>query len=577
VDIVLGVSMAPATIRMVLVEGVNADGVTVDEDGFNVTAAQGSAVSSASEQVIAAILGTRQNAAQGNCHLTSTGVTWSDPTEAAVLRDILVARKIENVMLVSAFLAAAALTQVVGGAIGYDHTALLFIELDTATLAVVDTADGSIADLHRRPLPDDDDDALAELVALVSGVEALATRPDGLFAVGSDGVDVAVIKPQLQAATMLPVSAPEEPDMALARGAALASVSAPLFVSSTTALAYAQVPDWTMSGLVDPRPGGVAHMGAVPQVYDDDAIMGADDRAYSAIPDEEAGAFTVAADKADDATFDESQQRRSPVLLVGSILAVVFIAAVVALEIALAVGIRSTVGLQPNPGGNLLVPTAPAPKVAVAPAPVRAAPIPAPAVVAPKVPVAPAPVPVAPLPVRAAPIPAPAVVAPLVPVLPRVVGPPVQGRGSLPGVGEPQRGGIGGPQRETFGGPQRGGVGGPERGGVGGPERGFGGPERGGFPGFGGGHGGFGGSPGFGGGQGGFPGLGGGHGGFGGFPGFGGGGGHGGFGGLPGFGGGGGHGGFGGSPGFGGGHGGFGGFGGGHGGFGGGFGGHGLR
>ena len=35
-DIVLGVSMAPATIRMVLVEGENADGVTVEEDHFAV-------------------------------------------------------------------------------------------------------------------------------------------------------------------------------------------------------------------------------------------------------------------------------------------------------------------------------------------------------------------------------------------------------------------------------------------------------------------------------------------------------------------------------------------------------------
>ncbi|MDT5321976.1 MAG: hypothetical protein QOD88_4498, partial [Mycobacterium sp.] len=33
-DIVLGVSMAPTTVRMVLVEGENADGVTVEEDNF---------------------------------------------------------------------------------------------------------------------------------------------------------------------------------------------------------------------------------------------------------------------------------------------------------------------------------------------------------------------------------------------------------------------------------------------------------------------------------------------------------------------------------------------------------------
>ena len=37
VGIVLGVSMAPTKVRMVLVEGENADGVTVDQDNFDVT------------------------------------------------------------------------------------------------------------------------------------------------------------------------------------------------------------------------------------------------------------------------------------------------------------------------------------------------------------------------------------------------------------------------------------------------------------------------------------------------------------------------------------------------------------
>jgi hypothetical protein len=72
-------------------------------------------------------------------------VTWTDPGEAAALRDALAACKVENVMLVSAFLSAAALAQVVGASDGYAQTALLFVEPDTATLAVVDTVDGSLA------------------------------------------------------------------------------------------------------------------------------------------------------------------------------------------------------------------------------------------------------------------------------------------------------------------------------------------------------------------------------------------------------------------------------------------------
>ena len=37
VGIVLGVSMAPTKVRMVLVEGESANGVTVDQDNFDVT------------------------------------------------------------------------------------------------------------------------------------------------------------------------------------------------------------------------------------------------------------------------------------------------------------------------------------------------------------------------------------------------------------------------------------------------------------------------------------------------------------------------------------------------------------
>src|SRR5690349_14204470 len=98
--------MAPTAVRMVLVEGENGDGATIEEDNFDVPDSEATL---AADQVISAILGTREGAAEGGYQLASTGVTWTDPIEAAALRDALAARKIENVMLVSAFLAAAAL------------------------------------------------------------------------------------------------------------------------------------------------------------------------------------------------------------------------------------------------------------------------------------------------------------------------------------------------------------------------------------------------------------------------------------------------------------------------------------
>ncbi|EUA94206.1 hypothetical protein I551_8535 [Mycobacterium ulcerans str. Harvey] len=135
-------------------------------------------------------------------------------------------REIENVVLVSAFLAAAALAHAVGSETNYAQTALLFIEPEAATLAVVDSADGSVTDIHRLSLSDDDDTAVGQLTELISQAESLPTRPDTVFLVGS-GIDLPLIKPTLEASTTLPVTAAEEPDTALARGAALAAASSP--------------------------------------------------------------------------------------------------------------------------------------------------------------------------------------------------------------------------------------------------------------------------------------------------------------------------------------------------------------
>jgi hypothetical protein len=449
-DIVLGMSMAPTAVRMLLVEGENADGVTVEEGNFDIVFGDDSATLSASDQVISAILGTREGAADAGYLLTSTGVTWTDQVEAAALREALAARKVENVMLVSAFMAAAALAQAVGSATGTARTALLFLEPDTATLAVVDSADGSIADVRKQLVPSGD--AFPELAGMVAGLDALEPCPEGVFVVGS-GVDIAAIKPWLDAVTSLPVSAPEEPETALAWGAALASANAPLFVSSTAALAYAQDPG---TGEIDPLAVAPGYL-AVPDVPFG-AELGEDDVAYSAVPDEEAEANTVVLDRlADD--LNAKLQRR-PVLLIGSVLAVVFVTAALALEVALALGIRPAVALRPNPGQQLIVPTEHAPAPAPAqgavsipqlshppapaaahppisapiPAPPPAAPVPGPVLARPPVPVVappiplpmplPAPVPAGPLmPAHAVPVRVPAPQPPVIHPQPPVVHP----------------------------------------------------------------------------------------------------------------------------------------------------------
>ncbi|ASQ88568.1 hypothetical protein CE197_25435 [Mycobacterium intracellulare subsp. chimaera] len=451
-------SMAPTAVRMVLVEGENGDGATVDEDNFDVTTSTDAATVTASDQVVSAILGTRQGAAEGGYQLASTGVTFTDPVEAAALRDKLAAHKVENVMLVSAFLAAAALAQAVGHRTNYAQTALLYIEPDTATLAIVDSADGSIADVRRQVLPEDDEAAVAELTRLVSGAENMESRPDAVFVVGS-GIDIPLIKPALEAATTLPLTAAEEPETALARGAALASAHAPLFASSTAALAYAQ----------DPGTGAINPLAVAPGYFDAPGDAGVDALAYSAVPDDPDDFFTGSQTAATELVGADYRGRNFK--LVGSAVAAVFVIGVVALVVSLAIAIRPTANVRPSPNENVVVaPTRPAPAPAApAPAPAQAPAAPAPAPEAP----APAPVPEAPAPAPAAPAPAPVAPAPIpVPAAPPPAPPPVAPVPvpiplPIPGIGGPPGGGWGpghggghGDHDDGFPGGPRGGFGG---------------------------------------------------------------------------------------------------------------------
>lgn len=250
-DIALGMSMTSTAIRMVLTEGEGADGVTVDRGVVDV--APGEVMS---DRVVAALSEARAGATEAGNRLTSAGVAFSDAVEADLLRDALARNQVDNVMVVSAFLAAVALTQSAGSAVGYTNTALLFVEPDTATLAIVKSADGSVADVRRHRLAGTD--PADELVELLADWGDTAGPADGVFVVGS-GVPVGPIKARLEKATGLPISAPGEPELALARGAALASGHAPLFAASTQAIAWAQdlgtgsVDPDALLGYVDPH------------------------------------------------------------------------------------------------------------------------------------------------------------------------------------------------------------------------------------------------------------------------------------------------------------------------------------
>lgn len=425
-DIVLGVSLTPKTVRLVLVEGKEADGEIVDHDTFDVTPSDGSATSSASAQVVAAVLGTLESAREGGHQLKAIGVTWSDHEEAAKLRDALAAAGVHDAILVSELHAAGALAQTAGRAVGYETTGLLFLDRDTATLSVVRTDDGSIVKVLTRSLHSTD--AMAVLSDMASAAAAQDSPPQGMFVVGS-GVDVASVKAHLQDLVDVPVNAPEESGLALARGAAIAAANAPIFDASTVGLAYSQDPDGVTAGNDYP---GLSGADTQMRLVGMDAPLGAD-----------------ALDFADEAPAEEG---RKPFLLVGSALTSVFVIGVIALVISLAVSIRPTADSRPDPGQSAIVPNAaapaaPLPEIAPQPSAAPAPPAPAPPaetikapipvvqqeqapkrqvyVAPPEAPPAPAPDPPA-APPAPAPVVAPPVPAVLPPLLPNIFAPPVQ-------------------------------------------------------------------------------------------------------------------------------------------------------
>jgi hypothetical protein len=330
----------------------------------------------------------------------------------------VVARGIEDVLLVSELHAAAALAQAVGRAVGYDKTALMFVERDTATLAVVETADGSVIKVLSQGLHSAD--TIAVLTEMVTSLQAEKSMPQGMFVVGSN-VDVTAVKEHLTDLVSVAVIAPEEPQVALARGAALASANAPRFDATTVGLAYSLDPDDT-----------TAH----PLALADDvtAFLGPAD------------AFLDTADIASDS--DAVSRRRKPFLLVGSSLTAIFVSGMMALAIAIAINIRPTVDkgsgevtvhpdaaapptalqIAPPAAPQQLPKTVPAPAPAAPPAPnvtarLKDLPAPPPQVVVRNA----APAPVAPPPAPAAPPPVvlpPGIPPPLIQWLPPILQPP---------------------------------------------------------------------------------------------------------------------------------------------------------
>jgi hypothetical protein len=196
VDLVLGLSMTSADVRWVLVEGTTAEGATICRDAVD---------SDTLDDVIAAI---------GDNRLHAIGVTWSPEAEAAAstLLDALADRGLHNVITVSEEEAADALATGIADRGGYRSVAVCIIEPDDAMIALVD-GDGVTTE-RVEPTADD----------MFAVLDRDAAQPESIFVLGSAD-DLDSLAASFDGAGV-PVITAAEADLALARGAALASARA---------------------------------------------------------------------------------------------------------------------------------------------------------------------------------------------------------------------------------------------------------------------------------------------------------------------------------------------------------------
>jgi hypothetical protein len=196
VDLVLGLSMTSADVRWVLVEGRTAEGATICRDGVDFDTL---------DDIVAAV---------GENRLHAIGVTWANEagTAPSTLLDALAARGLDNVITVSEQEAADALAIGIADRGGYSDVAVCIVEPDDALVALADV-DGVTTE---RVDPTADD-----ILGLLDRSDG---RPEAIFVLGSAD-DLDSIATSFDGAAV-PIITAAEADLALARGAALASARA---------------------------------------------------------------------------------------------------------------------------------------------------------------------------------------------------------------------------------------------------------------------------------------------------------------------------------------------------------------
>ncbi len=215
-DLVLGLSATSTAVRWVLVEGLTGGGAPVDRGVLDITDVE----TFDAEALLTVLLDANEAVVESGVH--AVGVTWTTDgdTAATAMLEALEARDLQNVVSISETEAAEALAVGIADIAGYDDTAVCIFEPDATLVAVVD-ADGVTVDRQDRPTDGTDD---IELTSSVIALDLNDRQLDAIFVVGSTDLDPVVAS--LDTVAAAPVISAAEGDMAMARGAAVASALA---------------------------------------------------------------------------------------------------------------------------------------------------------------------------------------------------------------------------------------------------------------------------------------------------------------------------------------------------------------
>ena len=222
VQTVLGLSMTSTSLAWVILDRQGPDAFTLDHDAFDVQSTADGTTPDPSQHAAAA-RGVQAIATASGHKVGVVQVTWSEDIEAAAadLLKSLADSGFDNVLTVPLNQAAQTWGVEVGRANEHKKTALCILEPGTATVMVVATGAGSV-----RTAVTNTRDHASDLIAwLITVFNRDGWLPESLHLVGARD-DIDAVAGPIGDALPIPVFDSVDTQLALARGAALATVSA---------------------------------------------------------------------------------------------------------------------------------------------------------------------------------------------------------------------------------------------------------------------------------------------------------------------------------------------------------------